>query len=899
MKRINLTIITALSSVALFAAGLFIGDLLRDDDPDSATRELVPIETAIPADPDTDPGDVEIRLPRPSTRQVPARLLVEQGEEPAGSDPSGQGQPFLPPTRPAGVDADGIGTPDPDRPYVVEEWATEYTADDVFGPGEEPVVGEPGEGEEAGGETSPDPVFRDPCVDVSDAEAADAERHCPDGVGGTIVLIDEGTPPNPLSIMGQFYVSINAPVELRCPDLGVSPDGIYRPLFASNNPADFTIRYWISTKPETVWQVTYRSSDEEVDRWIERRLAGEDTWGNPHTGVHNCPEIPLPDDMPREAHFTFEIDGRDDMGTTASVRLYDTIPSPESQLGRPPMSFHARDEEKGIVSLPYDPDEEMAYLALIPKTGTRASDQTCTDLEPGVLRHGTPHDYRLRNVGTAVMARAPGSPAYDPRFSLAVTAQLFPEEGTTYLLCGWAATPARRSFDLPSVTYRESFLVRAPRRLRVRVAVSGGRADTALDARSVKLRPTNWFTSRAGHLPEEPLATGSFRFSEPLQMFDSGDEAVPTHTFIEVEGPRGAKQLLEVYTPTSCVSMLWVSVCPEVGVASYDVAIPDVPSGRRHCSGGLFGSCDEPTEGAYLGILRVLVEFYPGPAGAPTGEDDGWQVDRAGAFRGNAGERPATPQIDYDGAVLREFRRSPTDRPGLSARLEFDRPVRIIGMTPYSLSGYDCREHESYTTEEYRSVHSFRWDETCWGGYYSLSFVAVDEDGNELDWRAEIDGVPTPVRGFGGVQLARFPIHEFTAEVTIHRVGDNIRPNSLDLRIDGGSVTLFAPGQPIRCRREGQTVDAHSRLIRNVDGYPPAWSDVVRIRMEIMATGDGRQCGVEQTWWRVNLTHDITLEDLLSSPVHTFVYDEEDAHVVFTIRNVRPRPGAVFTPIEP
>src|SRR5690606_40200639 len=64
-------------------------------------------------------------------------------------------------------------------------------------------------------------------------------------------------------------------------------------------------------------------------------------------------------------------------------------------------------------------------------------------------------------------------------------------------------------------------------------------------------------------------------------LFDSGDEAVPTHTFIEVEGPRGAKQLLEVYTPTSCVSMLWVSVCPEAGVASYDVAIPDVPSGRR------------------------------------------------------------------------------------------------------------------------------------------------------------------------------------------------------------------------------------------------------------------------------------------------------------------------------
>src|SRR5690606_40925274 len=97
-------------------------------------------------------GDVEIRLPRPSSRQVPARLLVEQGEEPAGSDPSGQEQPFLPPTRPAGVGEDGVGTPDPDRPYVVEEWATEYTAEEVFGPGEEPVVGEHGEGDAAGGE---------------------------------------------------------------------------------------------------------------------------------------------------------------------------------------------------------------------------------------------------------------------------------------------------------------------------------------------------------------------------------------------------------------------------------------------------------------------------------------------------------------------------------------------------------------------------------------------------------------------------------------------------------------------------------------------------------------------------------------------------------------------------
>src|SRR5690606_7132950 len=143
MNRINLTIITALSSVALFAAGLFIGDLLREDEPDSATRELIPIETAIPADPDTDPGDVEIRLPRPSSRQIPAQLPVEQDEEAAASDPSGRERPFLPPTRPAGVGEDGVGTPGPDRPYVVEEWATEYTADDVFGPGEEPVVGEP------------------------------------------------------------------------------------------------------------------------------------------------------------------------------------------------------------------------------------------------------------------------------------------------------------------------------------------------------------------------------------------------------------------------------------------------------------------------------------------------------------------------------------------------------------------------------------------------------------------------------------------------------------------------------------------------------------------------------------------------------------------------------------
>src|SRR5690606_18088467 len=352
------------------------------------------------------------------------------------------------PTVPGGVGEDGVGTPDPDVPYVVGDWVEELTLDDLY-PVDEPASDPSGDGSEQGPtlgdpprtDDPADPMFRDPCADPAgesveeDAEAA--EERCPEGVGGTILLTDDGVPPNPLSIMAQFYIRISADVELRCPDLGTSVDGIYRPLFASNNPADFTIRYWPSVRPEEVREVTYRTSEAELDRWVERRLNGESIYADPRHGGHNCPEPPLPDEMDHEQQFTIEIDGVDDMGTRASVRIYDVIESAEAQLGRPPMAFGSRrgDANSGFVSLPYDPDEETAYLAAIPKTGPRSSELTCTDIEPHVLAHRMSADPVLGPVRVAAMARRPGDPEFDPRFSIAAISELRPDEGTSYLLC--------------------------------------------------------------------------------------------------------------------------------------------------------------------------------------------------------------------------------------------------------------------------------------------------------------------------------------------------------------------------------------------------------------------------------------------------------------------------------
>lgn len=894
------------AGVGLFVGGLVLGSALRDDpDVSTADDELVAIPLAVPADLSVEPGDLdEPPVPTPSPRLVPARLHQPPVDAPTATDPerntTDEGapgtEPFRPPTMPGGLDEDGVGTPDPDLPYVVGDWVEETTFDDLYlpseespasdesadeaAPTEEPALGEPA-------------VFRDPCADVSEDDAEAAAEVCPDGVGGTIVLLGGGDPPDPLSIMRQLYTRGAGTFELRCPDLGTSVDGVYRAVLPSNNPADFRIRYWMSREPDSVREITYRTSDAERDRWLERRLAGEAIHANPVTGVQNCLELPLPDDMPPSAHFTLEVEGVDDLGSRAAVTIYTEIESAESQLGRPPMAFspgtHGGAAMSGTVSLAYDPTVETAYLAAIQTTGSGGSGESCSDIEPEVLARRMPAHPALRRFGTAVVARRPDDPRYDSRFSLAATADLFAEEGTTYLLCGWATTPPTRSFDLPTVVHRDSLLVRAPRHLRVRVSVVGGHTDQALDRDSVTVRPANWGPGvTAAPLPGSPVPAGPIELARPHPAFDSGGREVPTWTRLVVEGPDGGFEMLEVITETGCATF-FITLCAQPGIDYYDVPLPGRASGRPHCSGGLFGSCDPPPEGTVIGTLRLAVERYGGPGGVPLPDtDNGWVVTPRGAFVGNAGERPARPQIDEFASYLREYRPRPDARPGLQAHLEFDRPVRIEAR-PVEVDTPGCAEPETVRVDEHRRVHSLRWDELCYGGVYSLSLLAVDEDGNELDLRAVVDGVRTGYPGWGYVNLSAVRITEYTVELTIERLGDGIAPNGAVLRVAGNDVgPFFAPGQSIRCISATAPASTYTRTVRNAGGRPIFWGDLVGIFLEVNATGDGIGCGREARHVRVQIAEQLRLDDLLGSPVHTFVYDEADARLTLTIRDVVP-----------
>ncbi len=918
MNKITIYLIGAVAAVALFVGGLLLGGVLRDEASTAeASVDTVEIAAATPATPDTDPdGPGQAQLPDASPWHLPAHLVETN---PAGgfrfvgqrSDPSAEshgdapgtdgststdaepGEIYRPPTMPGGLDEEGVGEPDPEAPIIVGEWVDEFTAEDIFG---EPAVSETSDDSPAEEPILGEPPFRDPCALITEegGTTEEIDGACPEGVGGTIVLLGggDGSPPDPLAIMRQFYTSIGVPLELRCPDLGTSADGIYRPLFASNNPADFTIRYWLSRQPDSVQEVTYRSSDTEMDLWIERRLGDGHVLADPHNGVHNCPELPLPDDMPSEAHFTIEIDGVDDFGSTASVRLYATIESAEAQLGRPPMqvNFRRDTDRTGFVTVPYDPTEEMAYLASIPKTGARASTQTCTDIEPLLLGGLYSSDTSLGRFGTAVMARAPGDPVYDTRYSRAALAELTADEGVTYLLCGWAATPAARSFDLPRVTYRDSLTVRGPRHLRVRISVGGGHADIDLGARSVKVRPANWpGYFGAGQFPSEAAAAGrAFMLDEPVTMVDSNAHEVPAVTVIEVEGPSGRTQLIEVPTRTRCLDFFALFSCPEPGIAQYDVPIPGYGPGRPHCSGGLFGSCETPEE-TFAGNLRILVERYAGPGGAPTGSGDRWTINRQGAFAGAGRERPDTPQIDTNASYLREYRANPTARPGLIARLDFDRPVRVE-VQPLNNFEEPCVEPEAYTVDELRSSHTFRWDELCYGGTYSLSMLAVDADGNERDERMVVDGERVPYPGWGYAVLSKVPIAEFTVEITIDRLADGIYPGSLSMSVGSVSIgTVVAPGSGPRCRPPLLPTQNYTRTVRSDGGRPIGWGDSVGLSFEVTGTGDGIACGVEERNIRLRINEQLWLADLLAAPEHTFTYNEADAEITVTLRDIRPR----------
>jgi hypothetical protein len=923
MNQRTTYLITAGAAALLFIGGLVLGNLINDDDPGdvAASPATVAIAAATPADPESDPdGPTERFWPQPSPRQIPAHLL-EVVDSPDGPDDEtvaasgvslseaarpvivggvynpdvetdpvagGEGEIYLPPTRPGGLDEDGTGEPDPDAPVEVREGVVELGPDVELDGSVDPFAPEPAAPGPLG-----DPLpFRDPCADVDEVDAEAAEELCPEGVGGTILVPLGGGDgaPEPLAIMGQFYTGISVPLELRCPSLGMGEDGIYRPLFASNNPADFTIRYWLTADASEQASITYRSSDAELERWIEKRLADEPTWANPHQGVHNCPELPMPTPLPANAHVTVEIQGVDDFGSEAFVRFYAYLDARGSRGGnRPPVTFTPMPlgSDVGLLAVPYDPTTEMVYMASIPRNGPRASELSCTEAEGTMLDGRFVSDPSLHEIGVAILAQPPDGPDVDPRFNQVAVARLHGEEGTRYQLCAWVATPATRSFERPTVVHRDSFLVRAPRHLRVRVSVGGGHADQPLEARSVSVRATNWPAGWTGTFPSEAIPARAFMLDGPVLLFDSGGQRVPSNTLIEVVGPTGSSAMLDIETPTRCSGFggLFTS-CPERGTKQYDVQIPGRVVGRGLC-GSSFGSCDPPREQTYVGNLRLLVERYSGPGGPPTGGDaDGWQVFPHGRFEA-AGERerPATPQIDSLNSSLRSGVDSLTGRPSLTMDLRFDRPVRIEAV-PWNNFEEACVEPEPYVRDDYSATATRTWRDLCFRGTYSMSLLAVDEDGNTLDLRTIVDGERTGHPGWSYIELPGFPIAEFTVDITIARLGDGMRPQSLNASLGGVSLgTLIAPGHPPRCVTEAVPTSTFSRTIRNDGGRPIQWGDSVVLYLDVAGAGDGYRCGLGERYTRGAILRTLWLDDLLDGP-RRLTYDGPDAEIIVEIREV-------------
>src|SRR5690606_9746055 len=126
-----------------------------------------------------------------------------------------------------------------------------------------------------------------------------------------------------------------------------------RAIFASNNPADFTIRYWPSRSPDDVREITWSTPEAEVDRWVARRLAHEPTHASMHTGVHNCPPL---EGLHPGVHTTIEIHGVDAAGSEDEVRFHFTPDHNRegAAVGRPRPSFEPVDDMRAVVTVPYD-----------------------------------------------------------------------------------------------------------------------------------------------------------------------------------------------------------------------------------------------------------------------------------------------------------------------------------------------------------------------------------------------------------------------------------------------------------------------------------------------------------------------------------------------------------------
>lgn len=900
MNKLLIILGGVVAGAILLVGGIVLGDALTDDAPPAAAEAAtpssrqIPAATPVPTDSALDPAtavgtDPDAPTP-PPTWPAPSPLqlvdLVEAGtgsiapagltaddlaaiyDPETGIDSDATGEPWIPPTSPAfDPDTDEV---DPEAPAVredgVDEVADEVVAD-LFGsyPGLDLLLFH----------------FVDACAGETTGGAADegagSDSECPDGVGGTIQLMGDGEAPDPLAIMRQMYTRIGVPLELRCEALGFSADGLHRAIFPTNNPADFTIRYWLSTEPDDVHTMEWSTPESERDRWLERKLAGERTDANMHTGVHNCP--PIPNLFPGR-HVTFEIHGVDDAGTESDAKIYFTTGTEvagNASVGRPHASFVPLDLEagRGFLMVPYNERTEHVYIASLPRAGVGATTESCTDVENAVLSRTRRLDGSLYNWDTTRFPRSEGD-GYEPGIETSVITNFAGEEGTTYDLCIWVTKPPTRSFDKPPVVMREVFTVRTPLRWRTRILLAGGHSDVDLDARAVTARPTNWPAPWRATWPPAPVRSGAFMLDEMVLLHEGGSSPIPGSTILEVTGPSGATSQVALPTPTRCSYFF----CDLGGLRQFDVAIPGPRTSSGLCGSGA-GGCAPPTTEDAVGNLRLVVETYAGPGGPPTPNRpgrDSWLISQDTSFPAAGADRlPAIPRIDLNSVVLEPTGgRGPIGegRPGLHVALNFDRPVQVTAV-PQVAMGAPCPVPvAAQTTTELTQRIDMRFEGLCWGSTYGVDLVATDRDGNVLDTRTVIDGVPVSRGTWAIVEMPRVPVVEYRMRATFDQIGTGYGATSARI----GPWELLPSGAP-RCLADGEPREI---TIRNASGRPVTFADPMEWRLEMRAAGDGRDCGARSHAEWTGIEGRVPLDQLVAEGSAT-VHFTDDAGTDITL----------------
>lgn len=901
MNKLLLILGGVVAAAVLLVAGIALGDVLADDAPaeadvatdtdpagdDAAGPRQVAAATAVPLDQSAAPTAVPVvdettppTWPAPSPFQVvdptddgsinsAADDLAALYDPETGIDSGTTGEPWVPPTSPAfDAETDEV---DPEAPAERAEGAEHVPADEV----EDlfiPYLGL-------------DLPFRfvDDCAGDAPGTDEDAdESECPEGVGGTIALTGGGAAPEPLDIMRQLYTTIGVPLELRCSPLGFSADGTHRAIFATNNPADFTITYWPSTERSAARTIEYSTPEAERDLWLERQLAGEPTYASMHTGVHNCPEIA---GLFPGRHTTFEVRGVDDAGTEDVVTIYftpSTAVAGNVSVGRPHASFVPLDRHSnhGVLTVPYNEHTEQVYVASLPRAGQGATTESCTDVENGVLNQTQRHDVSLWRWDTADFPRAEDD-GFEPGIESSLVTTFVGEEGTTYDLCVWVTKPPRRSFDKPPVVMREVFTVRPPRRWRVRLLVGGGHTDAALDANAISVRPTNWPYSGAATWPSEPVPAGAFMLDEMEVLRDGGSSLVPPITLLRVTGPAGTTTEVSIPTMASC---MFPFPCDHAGFDHYDIAIPGRTTRHVLCGGG--GDCGSPTDTEVVGNLRLVVETYAGPGGAPTGRldgADGWQVDHALSFpAAMIDAAPPIPRIDQNSVVLEPV--GGTDgiaggRPGLRFHASFDRLVQVTAVPQVAIGNQCPVPVVAQSTDGLSQYVDMTFEGLCWGSTYGIDLVATDAAGNVLDTRTIIDGVRTGRGAWRIVDMPRVGIAEYSVRVTVNQLGEGYGASHLRV----GPIEVVPYGVGVRCVAG---TEPHEVTIRNSGGRPITISDPWDWTLEVNQSGDGRDCGDRRHGEGMRIHATVPLDQLLAGPATVHYTHEDGTDVVLEVYDV-------------